>query len=216
MIMFKLTGELKYLFRDMSTPDEDFSEILSPAKYETCVDLGAYNGDTVRDLQKRCENLKKIICFEPDRKNFTKLEKYTSENCPQLCEIYNCAVESEDTVKYFSTEGSRNSALQDDHVSGNGSKMTEISCRSVDSVCAGRRVDFIKYDVEGSEHQGILGAQKTIINHSPDLLVSMYHRSRDLFDLPLLIKKINPEYELYLRRYPYVPAWDLNLYAING
>ena len=104
MIMFKLTGELKYLFRDMSTPDEDFSEILSPAKYETCVDLGAYNGDTVRDLQKRCENLKKIICFEPDRKNFTKLEKYTSENCPQLCEIYNCAVESEDTVKYFSTE----------------------------------------------------------------------------------------------------------------
>ena len=64
--------------------------------------------------------------------------------------------------------------------------------------------------------QGILGAKNTILTHCPDLLVSMYHRSRDLFDLPLLIKEINPEYELYLRRFPYVPAWDLNLYAIKG
>ncbi len=216
MIMFKLTGELKYLFRDISTPDETFKEILSPESYETCVDLGAYNGDTVRDLRGRCPNLKKIISFEPDRKNFLKLEKYAIENCPELCETYNCAVGYEDGIKYFSAEASRNSALQEDHINGNGSRVTEVVCRSVDSVCNGRTIDFIKYDVEGAEHQGLLGAKNTIKAFAPDLLVSMYHRSRDLFDLPLLVKELNPEYRLFLRRFPYVPAWDLNLYAVDG
>lgn len=215
MVKFKLTGELQYLFKDMSTPDEVYRTILSPSNYRVCVDLGAYNGDTVRELRHRCPNIKKIISFEPDCKNFLKLKKYTEENCRDISEIYNCAVDIEDTQKFFSSEASRNSALSEDHISGNGSKLTQINCRSVDSVCDGRQVDFIKYDVEGAEHQGILGAKKTIKAQIPDMLISMYHRSCDLFDLPLLVKEINPEYKLYLRRFPYVPAWDLNLYAIK-
>ena len=44
--------------------------------------------------------------------------------------------------------------------------------------------------------------------------MSAYHRSEDIFALPLLIREIEPSYKLYLRRYSYVPAWDLNLLAI--
>ena len=29
------------------------------------------------------------------------------------------------------------------------------------------------------------------------------------------IADINPDYKFYIRRYPYVPAWDLNLFAVR-
>ena len=36
----------------------------------------------------------------------------------------------------------------------------------------------------------------------------------DLFEIPLLIKSINPDYEFHIRRHPYIPCWDMNLYCI--
>ena len=78
-----------------------------------------------------------------------------------------------------------------------------------------RNTDFIKYDVEGSEYEALLGSQKTIQRCAPKLLVSLYHRSEDLFVLPRLVKQLNPSYRLYLRKLPYIPAWDLNLYALT-
>ena len=82
---------------------------------------------------------------------------------------------------------------------------------TVDSL--GAPADYIKYDVEGAEREALLGSRETILHRRPDLLVSAYHRSEDLFDLPLLLHGQFPFYELRLRRFPYVPAWDINLYA---
>ena len=87
--------------------------------------------------------------------------------------------------------------------------------RSLDSVLNGRGVDYIKFDVEGAERAAINGAYNTIVKFKPDMLISMYHRSEDMFDLPILVNSICPDYRLYLRRFEYVPAWDLNLYAVK-
>ena len=78
----------------------------------------------------------------------------------------------------------------------------------------GTAVDYIKYDVEGAEKEALNGSAQTIASCHPRLLVSLYHRSEDLFALPLQIHTLHPSYRLYLRRYPYVPAWDLNLICV--
>ena len=75
-------------------------------------------------------------------------------------------------------------------------------------------MDYIKYDVEGSEKEALEGSRKTIETYAPKLLVSLYHRSEDIFTLPLMIQKMNPAYRFYVRKLRYVPAWDLNLYAL--
>ena len=75
--------------------------------------------------------------------------------------------------------------------------------------------NYIKYDVEGAEKEALLGSLETIKAHRPALLVSAYHRSEDIFELPLLLNTLEPSYKLYLRRYPYIPAWDLNLLAVT-
>ena len=90
-----------------------------------------------------------------------------------------------------------------------------LKSNSLDNLLSGKSIDHIKYDVEGSEREALLGSAQTIKAHAPKLLVSLYHRSEDMFALPELVEELNSEYTLYLRRFSYIPAWDLNLYAIK-
>ena len=84
----------------------------------------------------------------------------------------------------------------------------------LDAVLEGACVDYIKYDVEGSEQEALTGSQKSILAHYPTLMVSLYHRSEDLFAIPLRIHREFPAYGgFYLRRFGGVPAWDLNFYV---
>jgi hypothetical protein len=69
-------------------------------------------------------------------------------------------------------------------------------------------------DVEGGEKEALEGCRKTIELWKPKMLVSAYHRSEDLYALPMQIRRLCPEYRFYFRHYRYIPAWDTNLYCI--
>ena len=211
IIRFKLTGKLSYL-RSTESNENDTDKILRFDKYYTYVDLGAYNGDTIKKYTALCPNIKEIFAFEPDKHNFKKLSSYSTELHNMNITLLNCAAFSSDTTLVFAASGNRNSSA-----ASQGSfqhKTVEIEAKTLDSVC--KNADFVKYDVEGMEYEALLGSNCLIERCSPDLLVSMYHKSEDLFELPLIVKKLNPHYSLYLRRLPYIPAWDLNMYAINN
>jgi HSP90 family molecular chaperone len=68
--------------------------------------------------------------------------------------------------------------------------------------------------VEGFEREAIWGASRTILRHAPKLAIAVYHRNEDIFELPLLIKHLRPDYKLYIRHRLYIPAWETNLYAV--
>ena len=211
IIRFKLTGKLCYLKSTEESEANVNKEVLKCESYKIYADLGAYNGDTVRSYLEYCPNLKEIYAFEPDLRNFKKLSTYAETEERAKVYPYNYAsFDKNETVEFISS-GNRNSSKNG--TNSFKSKTVIIEARRLDSVieCA----DFIKYDVEGAENEAIMGSENIIKNHMPDLLVSMYHRSEDMYALPLLLKKIAPDYRLYLRRFPYIPAWDLNLYAIN-
>ena len=76
------------------------------------------------------------------------------------------------------------------------------------------KVDFIKYDVEGAEYEALVGTDRVIREYSPALLVSLYHRSRDIFSLVNYIKEKHPFYSLYMRRTECFPAWEIAIIAI--
>jgi hypothetical protein len=72
---------------------------------------------------------------------------------------------------------------------------------------------LIKYDVEGAEYEALAGTRRIIQKYSPKLIVSLYHKTGDIFRLPLYIHSMNPRYKFYMRKHKYIPCWDLNLYA---
>ena len=204
---YKLSGSIRELRAVESNKDEVYS-LLDAQDIRSAADLGAYNGDTVRELMTYAPALSEVWAFEPDRRSFRKLSDFAETlEFPKVHALH-AAAWSENTVLSFADTGNRNAGA---FALG---KQIEVEAKSLDSVLDDAPVDYIKYDVEGAEFEAILGSAESIRAHHPRLLISIYHRSEDLFALPLLIHEKFPEYRLYLRRYPYVPAWDLNLLCI--
>ncbi len=208
IISYKLSGKIEYLLKCEHSRDDVF-DLIHADNINVYADLGAYTGDTIRELKAYAPYLKYVFAMEPDRKNFKKLERYA--DCESDCSIaaLNMAAWSEPTALTFDCSGNRNSNIT------NTGKTIAIDAESLDNILMGHKVDYIKYDVEGSELQAIMGSAKTIKKYSPDLCVSLYHRSEDIFFLPALIQHLNPEYKFYLRRGKYLPAWDINLIAVK-
>lgn len=219
IISYKLTGDLKYLTMAENDPDESFGQILPCHTFTTAVDLGAYHGDTARSLAHYAPNLQTLYALEPDARNYRKLCAY-AENEERFSVIpLQCAAWSRDEVLYFDASGNRNAGAAQNTSSvllPRAGKVTEVQARTTDGILDGKACDYIKFDVEGSEYEALLGCRQTIDIYAPALLVSCYHRSEDLYALPLLVHKQNPDYRLYLRRFRYFPAWDINLYAISA
>lgn len=218
VVQYKLTGRIDFLRDAESDPEEMMNNLVCPEKISAAADLGAYNGDTVRELLGAADgNIKKIWTMEPDARNFKKLALYArEENRSEIIPVHAGAWD-EDTTLSFDASGNRNASFKanrSDVLSDRPAKMKSINAKRLDSILDGARVDYIKYDVEGAEREALLGSRKTIETHHPTLMVSLYHRNEDIFALPLLIKKQFPEYtKFYLRRLRGVPAWDLNLYC---
>lgn len=204
-INYKISGKIEYLKNCETPKSEVFERLICPKKDEVFVDLGAYNGDTIKEFLDFADGYKSIHAFEPDQKNFAKLMK-NCEGLENLC-LHNKGVHSGKDVLFFEKKAGRNSAL-----SKNGS--VEVEVDSVDNLCFEFSPTIIKFDVEGAEKEALLGCRKTIEAFKPKLMVSAYHKSADIFELPLLIKKLNPEYKLYFRHLPYIPCWETNCYAL--
>ena len=216
VVSYKLSGDIGYLKDSCS----DFSEVyrlLGAERFERIADLGAYNGDTLREITPFAPRLIEAIALEPDRRNHKKLSEYAETVEEFRITPLKLAAWSNRATLCFDGSGNRNSSL----ISGaqmsvtKQPKIVEAEADSLDNILDGKEIDYIKYDVEGSEREAILGSLKTIEKHRPALLISLYHRSEDLFDLPLMIHERFPDYQFFMRRRQYIPAWDTVLIAVK-
>ncbi len=207
VINFKISGKIDYLNGCTTPKEEIYSEIIRLGDDEVFVDLGAYNGDTVQEFTEACGgNFRHAYAFEPNPKNFRKLVKNLPED--ERITLFNGAAWSRNgTIEFSANEGRMSRA------NGAG-KTVEIPTYAIDEAVK-EQATVIKLDVEGAEREAILGAKRHI-EGGAKLLCSLYHRNEDMFELPLLIKGINPRLKFYVRHQLYIPAWETNLYCTTG
>lgn len=205
VLKFYYTGELSLLDEITTDKDEAFNNILRLGNNEVYVDLGAYNGDTIDEfLHYSGGSYRRIIAFEPNSKNFAKLQAHC-ENLKNI-DLWQLGAYNRNTVLTFNNKAGRNSAIAE--------MGTETRVACVDSILCGMAAGYVKADVEGADFETLLGMKNTLQNFKPKLNFAAYHRFEDIFRLPILINRINPEYKIFLRHHPYIPAWDTNLYCI--
>jgi len=69
----------------------------------------------------------------------------------------------------------------------------------IDDCLNGYSPTFIKMDIQGSELESLKRCRHMIISTRPELAISVYHVPDHLWKIPLLIKKMIPDYECFLR-----------------
>lgn len=220
IVNFKLSGKLDYLFDCETQPQEAYRNLLRPTPQEHFADLGAYRGDTIAELLDYAGGCERVFAFEPDEKTHRKLCAAVEQmGLSERATCVQMAAYSGEALLEFDSRAGRQSALREPSlltgVQGAAkSKIRQVQAQSLDNIAGAEIVTLINMDVEGAERQAIEGCRNVIGRDRPRMLIAAYHRSEDLFALPLQIASIRPDYRFYLRHYPYIPAWDTNLYCI--
>jgi len=203
-VNFQFGGRIE-LLKEIETPEcEIYENVLKFKQAESFIDIGAYRGDTVEKFVKQAKgSYRKIIAAEPDYKTYQKLIK----NCENLSNFtgVNAAITASDGEIGFSSLAGRQSAVGGENM---------IKSLSLHTLCKDSEPTFIKIDSEGCELEIIKGGEEVIRNFKPKMNIAAYHKSEDIFKLPILINAINPEYKIHLRHHPYIPAWDTLFYCV--
>ena len=198
---FLYTGRLEYLDAIESGKAGALRDILR-LNNERYLDLGAYRGDTVDEFLRYTDGYREILAVEPNPKNHRKLSDHLRDI--DNAEALNIGIAGRSGRMTVSSGGGRMASLS----AGSG---VSIPVSTVDELAFSPT--YIKADIEGMEGEMLLGAAETLKTR-PKLNIAAYHRIDDLFRLILRLRELCPDYDIYLRKHPYIPCWDLNIYAV--
>ena len=204
-VKYKLSGDLSYLFR-AETAEEDCWRLALPC--QNLLDLGAYTGDTAALFERLQPDYTAVYAAEPEERNFRKLSEYAQGK--ERVRVFHCGIGDKCETLPFPKGSGRGSAAK---------KYLPTEFLSTDEFCEQNRVPrqslLVKMDLEGWEEKAIRGAANLIRAHHPNLLIAAYHRRDDLWAIPRQVLALYPDYELYLRHSPCIPAWENNYIFVN-
>jgi FkbM family methyltransferase len=209
LLKFYFSGNIEVINNDPLI-DQYFPRDIEIKSFSRFINCGSYDGDTIRCLNSKIGRIEELICIEPDKTNFDKLNKYISENLDLIANkviIYPCGLSDSEQVIKFNSGSNVNSSI------GRGGD-SYIQTISLDNVLFNFRPTYINMDIEGSEKEAIQGASKTISNNIVDLAIAIYHRPEDLWTILLKINEIKKDYNFYIRNYTGRPA-ETVLYCIH-
>lgn len=180
-------------------PEEQYfpSGISLKKGYQSFMDCGAFRGDTLDRLVERFGKPSTYVAFEPDSHNFSGLVENVNKLHIEKAILFPCAVSQHSGPMRFTVDqvhGGLGSLLDPD---GEGF----VQCVAIDDCMKGIEPTFIKFDIEGSEIDALLGAEETIRRHCPDLAVAVYHYADHYFRIPNLIHSWGLNYRFFLRVY---------------
>ena len=183
---------------------------------DTIIDCGAFDGDTAKFFIQRTGGNCKVFCFEPVVENYNAMVSWIDEQSIGNVIAYNAGVGSKDGVaKVYSTEEKTTmGAVGYNRFGAKKPVISEVPVKALDDII-NERVDFIKIDIEGAEMEALLGAKRTIENNKPRMLLSAYHKTTDMWEIPYLIREINSNYKIYLGHQEHAPYEPEFLYVNN-
>ncbi len=188
------------------------NELIAPAPGgEAYVDCGAYDGASIRDFLAHAQGpVKHLYATEPDPGSRELLAKFAATLPAELqgqFTVWPYALGSERGTVRFAAVGDVTSKV--------GSGEMEVECRTFDDLPWTVAPTYIKMDIEGAEPEAIRGGARLWREKKPVIVACLYHRSEHLWEIPLLIHSLQPEYKIFLRRYA-EENWETVCYAVPG
>ncbi len=162
---------------------------------EIFVDDGCCNLQSTLILGKHCRNIRKVYAFEPDEHNYKKCKEEKDKRNLAYVDLIKKGTWSKSEKLFFSATSDGAS-----HISKDGAVSVDVVAID-DVVDSEEKITFIKMDIEGAELESLKGAAQCIKKNKPKLAISIYHKPEDLYEIPMLIKNLVPEYRLFVRHH---------------
>ena len=196
----RLSGNNQYIL-DVYRKGNDFfrNEIFQIGEEEVFLDIGAYDGDTLRLFRKENNGkYKKVYALEPDNSNRERLESYIRNEELQNIEITGKGAWNQKCKLNFSTNQQQISGILMDENSVAGS--INIEAEPLDDMFSySEKITLLKINYLDGVKEALEGASGILQNHQPKLVITVGFDCSNIRSIPVLIKKINSDYKLFLR-----------------
>ncbi|MGU3494543.1 FkbM family methyltransferase [Xanthobacteraceae bacterium A53D] len=209
VVKHRITGDHGYL--RMAQYAEYEHPAVSATRGDWVLDCGASNGNTSFRFAEQVGPAGVVFAFEPDPSNAEKIRKRIEQQ-PQdagRVVLVNAAVSDRNgSIRFTSNKGGASKLSMDGDVS--------VDVLALDDFIrtqgfSGR--GLISFDVEGYEMQALTGGLSCLKALRPKLQVSIYHRPKDLFEIPLWISEELENYTLYMGHHDSYHC-ETDIYAI--
>lgn len=162
------------------------------------VDCGACGGSSLKIFLRENEGrFARYYGIEPDPRNFEQLKGYVAglprEYREKMELIPKAAYDRNGETPFFVLNGPGTFASE--------AGPQQVETVKIDDVLRGRPASYIKMNIEGSEIPALKGAEQTIRRYGPYLAVMGYHKTGDMWEVPLLMRAYRPDYRIFLRSY---------------
>lgn len=177
--------EEQYLFERYSKPIKNI------------IDVGAYDGDTIKLFDSFFKKEIQYYAFEPTTYQQEKL-KELQKKIP--VNLFPYAVSNFNGTSYFEEldgRGGSNKLVEENLLKSNVVKTVTLDSRMSEF----DKIDLIKMDIEGSELSALQGAKELITQDCPNLAICIYHKPSHLYEIFEYIYSLNIGYDFYLRHY---------------
>ena len=172
-------------------------DIMVGDKEESFLDVGAYDGDTIKGFLRWCNGKwNHIYALEMENDNYNLLRETVYDRLrldPRKVTIYNMGAWDNDTSLAYRTNGSSSSFIKD------GGKRALL--KRLDNILMNKKITFIKMDIEGAEMKALKGGREIIIKNHPKLAICTYHKAEHLWEIPFYAKDLYSKYRVYFRHH---------------
>jgi FkbM family methyltransferase len=206
LLQVKLFGVSEPLFFPYDTPrdevDQVLCDVLKPDQWhyyeipqtavkseDTVADCGAAEGLFTLTVAHRCRY---VFAIEPAPAFVRALER-TLAGFTNVSVLPYALAESDGVVR-LSADGITSRVIETD----DGQL---VPARAIDSlfVRQGRRLDYLKADLEGAEVSMLRGAIETIRAYRPRIAITTYHQREHAEQIAALLKDIHPDYHIFVK-----------------
>jgi FkbM family methyltransferase len=185
------------------------------------VDAGAFVGDTVeRFIWENLGTFRHIYAFEPGYKQFNALQHRLRRLIvewainPENVSLIRAGLADKSGAMSctFVNDAPLRHGLADLKSDLSDDDTDRVNVLALDEFLSGRKVTFIKADVEGMEMELLRGSERTIRNYRPKMALCVYHYPSHLYEVAEYVRYLVPEYKFVLRQH--VPLFgDFVLYC---
>lgn len=186
-------ARVKSIFPDYWEPD-----IFPDNENDVLVDVGAFTGDSIAQyIQMYGDRYQRIYAYEISEDSYIKLNQNIAGYGWHDVVARRKGVGRAQGEMFLARNKVDASANQ---LSKSENEGTLVKVVPLDTDIT-EPISFLKMDIEGAEQNALIGCEQTIRRDHPKLAICTYHGYEDIWKIPLMIDRIYPDYQFYLRHY---------------